>query len=83
MPWFAHDRMQDIVAALQADGSELAQATLQTLSEKVAARHGGDTKAVAAGADFVVAGSVSGAGNIGPRCKYFASDDFREGCAPP
>lgn len=32
--WFAHGRMQDIVAALQADGSELAQATLKTLSEK-------------------------------------------------
>jgi enoyl-CoA hydratase len=32
--WFAHDRMQDIVAALQADGSELAQATLKTLGEK-------------------------------------------------
>jgi enoyl-CoA hydratase len=32
--WFAHDRMQDIVAALQADGSELAQATLKTLNEK-------------------------------------------------
>jgi enoyl-CoA hydratase len=32
--WFAHDRMQDIVAALQRDGSELAQATLKTLSEK-------------------------------------------------
>jgi enoyl-CoA hydratase len=32
--WFAHDRMQDIVAALQQDGSEPAQATLNTLSEK-------------------------------------------------
>ena len=32
--WFAHDRMQDIVAALQRDGSELAQATLKTLNEK-------------------------------------------------
>jgi enoyl-CoA hydratase len=32
--WFAHDRMEDIVAALQRDGSELAQATLRTLSEK-------------------------------------------------
>ena len=32
--WFAHDRMEDIVAALQRDGSELAQATLKTLSEK-------------------------------------------------
>jgi len=32
--WFAHDRMQDIVAALQSDGSEPAQATLKTLGEK-------------------------------------------------
>jgi len=32
--WFAHDRMQDIVAALQKDSSELAQATLKVLSEK-------------------------------------------------
>jgi enoyl-CoA hydratase len=32
--WFAHDRMQDIVAALQRDGSKLAQATLKTLNEK-------------------------------------------------
>lgn len=32
--WFGHDRMQDIVAALQADGSELTRATLKTLNEK-------------------------------------------------
>jgi enoyl-CoA hydratase len=32
--WFAHDRMQDIVAALRRDGSELAQATRKTLGEK-------------------------------------------------
>jgi enoyl-CoA hydratase len=32
--WFAYDRMQDIVAALQRDGSELAQTTLKTLNEK-------------------------------------------------
>jgi enoyl-CoA hydratase len=32
--WFAHDRMQDVVAALTQDGSELAQATLKTLAEK-------------------------------------------------
>jgi enoyl-CoA hydratase len=32
--WFAHDRMQDIVAALQRDGSELALSTLKTLNEK-------------------------------------------------
>jgi enoyl-CoA hydratase len=32
--WFAYDRMQDIVAALRRDGSELAQATLKILGEK-------------------------------------------------
>jgi enoyl-CoA hydratase len=32
--WFAYDRMQDIVAALKNDGSELARSTLQTLNEK-------------------------------------------------
>jgi enoyl-CoA hydratase len=32
--WFGHDRMQDIVAALQRDGSQLAQSTLKTLNEK-------------------------------------------------
>jgi enoyl-CoA hydratase len=32
--WFAHDGMQDIAAALQRDGSELAQSTLKTLNEK-------------------------------------------------
>jgi len=32
--WLARDRMEDIVTALQRDGSELAQATLKTLGEK-------------------------------------------------
>jgi enoyl-CoA hydratase len=32
--WFAYDRMEEIVAALQRDGSELAQSTLKTLDEK-------------------------------------------------
>jgi enoyl-CoA hydratase len=32
--WFAHDRMEDIFAALHLDGSELALSTLKTLNEK-------------------------------------------------
>jgi enoyl-CoA hydratase len=32
--WFAHDRIEDIFAALQRDGSELAQDTLKKLGEK-------------------------------------------------
>ncbi len=32
--WFAHDRMEDIIASLQRDGSELALSTLKTLNEK-------------------------------------------------
>ncbi|MEH2541768.1 MULTISPECIES: enoyl-CoA hydratase/isomerase family protein [unclassified Bradyrhizobium] len=31
---FSHDRMEDIIAALQRDGSDFAQATLKTLNEK-------------------------------------------------
>jgi len=32
--WFSHDRMQDILAALQRDGSEAALSTLKALNEK-------------------------------------------------
>lgn len=32
--WFAHDRMEDILASLKRDSSEFAQATLKTLNEK-------------------------------------------------
>jgi enoyl-CoA hydratase len=32
--WFGHDTVQEIVAALQRDGSELAQSTLKALNEK-------------------------------------------------
>jgi enoyl-CoA hydratase len=32
--WFAYDRMDDIVAALRSDGSELSQSTLQALNGK-------------------------------------------------
>ncbi|MGC2813151.1 MAG: enoyl-CoA hydratase/isomerase family protein [Bradyrhizobium sp.] len=32
--WFAHDRIEDIFATLQRDGSELARATRKTLNEK-------------------------------------------------
>jgi enoyl-CoA hydratase len=32
--WFAYDRMNDIIAALHRDGSELALSTLKTLNEK-------------------------------------------------
>jgi enoyl-CoA hydratase len=32
--WFGHDRMEDIIAVLQCDGSEAAQSTLKTLNEK-------------------------------------------------
>jgi enoyl-CoA hydratase len=32
--WFAHERMEDIAAALRSDGSELALATLKSLNEK-------------------------------------------------
>ncbi len=60
--WFGHDRMQDIVAALQADGSELAQATLKTLNEKSPRGMVVDAEIAAAGAGVVLAGGMPGAG---------------------
>jgi enoyl-CoA hydratase len=33
-PWFSHDRVEDIIASLHRDNSELAQSTLKTLNEK-------------------------------------------------
>jgi enoyl-CoA hydratase len=32
--WFSHDRMEDILAALEGDGSQFAQSTLKALNEK-------------------------------------------------
>jgi len=76
--WFAHDRMQDIVAALKADGSELAQATLKTLNEKsprgvvVALR----LMRLARGASSLEQCLVR---EYRAALQVFASDDFREG----
>jgi len=76
--WFAYDRMQDIVAALKADGSELAQATLKTLNEKsprgmvVALR----LMRLARGASSLEQCLVR---EYRAALQVFASDDFREG----
>src|ERR1043165_5279458 len=76
--WFACDRMEDIFAVLKRDGSELAQATLKTLSEK-------------SPRGLVVTLSLLGLGREAAwleEClvreyraalEVFASDDFREG----
>jgi enoyl-CoA hydratase len=76
--WFAHDRMQDIVTALQADGADVAQATLKTLDEK-------------SPRGMVVTLKLLRLGRTTPtleQClvreyraalEVFASDDFREG----
>ena len=60
--WFAHDRMEDIVAALQRDGSELAQATLKTLNEKSPRGMVVALKLLRLARGFVLAGRMSGAG---------------------
>ncbi len=76
--WFGHDRMQDIVAALGADGSELAQATLKTLNEKsprgmvVALK----LLRLARASSSLEACLVR---EYGAALEVFASDDFREG----
>ena len=59
--WFAHDRIEDIVAALGRDGSELAQSTLKTLGEKSPRGMVVTLEAAAAGAGLVLAGGMPGA----------------------
>ena len=76
--WFAHDRMQDIFAALHRDGSELAQSTLKTLNEKsprglvVALR----LLRLARGSSSLQQCLVR---EYRAALQVFASDDFREG----
>jgi enoyl-CoA hydratase len=76
--WFAYDRMQDVFAALQRDGSELAQSTLKTLSEKsprglvVALK----LLRLARGASSLHECLVR---EYRAALQVFASDDFREG----
>src|SRR5712691_5160225 len=76
--WFGYDRMEDIVAALQRDGSELAQATLKTLNEK-------SPRGMVVALKLLRLGRASS--SLG-QClvreyraalEVFASDDFREG----
>ena len=76
--WFAHDRMQDIVAALRRDDSELAQSTLKTLNEKsprgmvVALRLLRLARASSSLEECLVR-------EYRAALQVFASDDFREG----
>jgi enoyl-CoA hydratase len=76
--WLAHDRLVDIVAALQRDGSELALATLKTLNEK-------SPRGMVVTLKLL---RLARASNSLEEClvreyraalEVFASDDFREG----
>ena len=80
--WFAHDRMQDIVAALQADGSELALATLKALGEKSPRGMVVTLKLLrlartASSLEECLVREYRAA------LQVFASDDFRKASAPP
>jgi len=76
--WFAHDRMDDIVADLQRDGSELAQATLKTLGEK-------SPRGMVVALKLLRLGRGSASleeclvREYRAALEVFASDDFREG----
>jgi len=76
--WFAHDRMEDIVAALQRDGSELAASTLKTLNEKSPRGMVVTLKLLrlARGASSLEECLVR---EYRAALQVFASDDFREG----
>jgi enoyl-CoA hydratase/carnithine racemase len=76
--WFAHDRMEDILAALKRDDSELAQATLKTLTGKsprgmvVTLRLLRLARSAASLEECLVR-------EYRAALEVFASDDFREG----
>ena len=76
--WFGHDRMQDIIAALQADNSELAQATLKTLNEK-------SPRGMVVALKLLRLARISSSleqclvREYRAALEVFASDDFREG----
>lgn len=76
--WFSHDRMQDIVAALQGDSSELAQSTLKTLNEK-------SPRGMVVALKLLRLARVSSSleqclvREYRAALEVFASDDFREG----
>ncbi|MCK1383532.1 enoyl-CoA hydratase/isomerase family protein [Bradyrhizobium sp. 21] len=75
---FGHDRMEDIVAALKRDGSEFAQATLKTLSEKSPRGMVVTLKLLrlartASSLEECLVREYRAA------CEVFRSDDFREG----
>ena len=76
--WFAHDRMADIMASLQRDGSELAQSTLKTLNEKSPRGMVVTLKLLrlARAASSLEACLVR---EYRAALEVFASDDFREG----
>jgi len=76
--WFAHDRMGDIVADLQRDGSELAQSTLKALNEK-------SPRGMVVALKLLRLARVSSSleeclvREYRAALEVFASDDFREG----
>jgi enoyl-CoA hydratase len=76
--WFAHDRMDDIVADLQRDGSELAQATLKTLGEKSPRGMVVALKLLRLGRDSSSLEECL-VREYRAALEVFASDDFREG----
>jgi enoyl-CoA hydratase len=76
--WFGHDRMENIIAALQRDGSEAAQSTLKTLNEK-------SPRGMVVALKLLRLARTSSsleeclAREYRAALEVFASDDFREG----
>ena len=81
--WFAHDRMEDIVAALQRDGSELAQSTLKTLDEKSPRGMVVTLKLLRLARAVVLAGRMPGAGISRRAGSVSPATISARACAPP
>ena len=80
---FGHDRMEDIVAALKRDGSELAQSTLKTLSEKSPRGMVVTLKLLRLARQGGARWKNAWCGSIVRRWKCFAATISARACAPP
>ena len=80
---FGHDRMEDIVAALKRDGSELAQSALKTLSEKSPRGMVVTLKLLRLARKARHRWKSAWCGSIVRRWKYSAAMISARACAPP
>ena len=81
--WFAHDRMEDIVAALAARRLGTGAGDAEDVEREIAARHGGHARNCCGWRGRRLRWNNAWCGNIAPRWKCSPATIFAKACAPP